>query len=143
MNPINTGINPDKNWLFKFHSFTLLFNSSNFLSDIFLALYAFTTNNPEYISSIWEFNLPNSFCLALKYFCDLLNIIPININPIILDNIAVKAIIESVLNIINVDPANNVIDLTKLDKAWFKDIPTVSTSFVTLDKTSPIWLLSK
>ena len=87
---------PDKNWLFLFASHTFWLYSSNFLSDSFLPLYAFTTFKPEYTSSICPFKFPSSSCFATKYFCDFASTANIPINPSKLDNIAVNAIIQLV-----------------------------------------------
>ena len=58
--------------------------------------------------------------------------------PNTLAAIAVKAIIQFVTNIITMDPKNKVMFVTKAVILSLILIPIVSTSFVTLDKTSPV-----
>ena len=61
-----------------------------------------------------------------------------NINPTKLASIPVTAIIGLVTNIITTDPKNSVKLPIKDDKLILKFIDIVSTSFVTLDSTSPV-----
>ena len=56
INPIIGFINPDKNWLFLFASYTFLLYSSNFLSASFLPLYTFTTFSPEFENIVFQYD---------------------------------------------------------------------------------------
>ena len=92
---------------------------------------------------MWPFIAPNHFCLAAKYFCEWPIIKNIKINPITDARIAVIAITTLVYTIITIEPTNMVTAETSVVILLCIVVPIVSTSFVTLDNTSPVVVLWK
>ena len=80
---------------------------------------------------------PKYSCCVLKYFCDLFT--TNDISPIDTGNItiAISVISGDILSIITVTPIIVATEVIIVVILWLSPIPSVSTSLVILDKTSP------
>lgn len=79
----------------------------------------------------------------IKIFWEKLKIKKIKRKPITDEVIVTKASTQFTKNIIIITPINKVIALTKLEIVELKVCEMVSTSFVILDKISPLVVVSK
>ena len=92
---------------------------------------------------MWAFNLPSCFWRAVKYRCDFLSTIAINVKPSKPDTTAVIAINALVINIIIITPKKRNIAATKVESDWLRVCAIRSTSLVTRESVSPVRFLSK
>ena len=106
-------------------------------------LYAFMTRWPPYTSSTCPLICPRYSCCCLKYFCEcfMTNEISIIETGRITSEISVMSgEIDSIMTSVPTKVATDVIICVIL---WFKLCPSVSTSFVIRESTSPYVLDSK
>ena len=83
--------------------------------------------------------IPRYFCWVLKCFCDSLMMIPSSTPETGIVITAIRVINGEIVSIITITPIIVATEVRIIVTLWFKPVPSVSTSLVIPDSTSPYW----
>ena len=130
---------PDMNCDFHAESYSTSLVSLKIFSTEASLLNALITNWPAKFSSTCPLMIPRYFCWVLKCFCDSLMMIPSSTPETGIVITAIRVINGEIVSIITITPIIVATEVRIIVTLWFKPVPSVSTSLVILDSTSPYW----
>ena len=137
------GIRPERNCDFHADSRSMSLVASNSFTVASSRPNAFTTAWPENVSSTCPLILPSSVCCAKKYFWDRLTTKAISASDTGTMTSVISVMTQLMLNIMMTTPTTVVTEVSSCVMPWLKLCPSVSTSFVMRESTSPVDTLSK
>ena len=101
------------------------------------------TSCPEKSSSICPLIMPSDSCCRMKYFCDFFTMKATSTPDTGITTTAIRVITGDMVSIITTTPTRVAMEVMIIVMLWFRPVPSVSTSFVIRERTSPYGRLSK